>query len=73
MLRDGCHGTAKSPLTRYGEYKNDGPGTVVTGRVDWHGFHVIRDASEASAFTVDNFIQGNRWLPSTGVEFTPGL
>ncbi|KAL6644411.1 hypothetical protein ACP70R_016019 [Stipagrostis hirtigluma subsp. patula] len=57
----------------YAEYNNNGPGADVSGRVDWHGFHVIHDATEADAFTVARFINGNDWLPSTGVVYTPGL
>jgi hypothetical protein len=30
-------------------------------------------AADASNFTVDIFIGGNHWLPSTGVRYTPGL
>lgn len=57
----------------YGEYNNHGPGANVDNRVKWRGFHIIRDASEAGKFTVESFIQGNQWLPSTGVDYTPGL
>ncbi|CAN6282155.1 unnamed protein product [Urochloa humidicola] len=56
----------------YAEYKNTGPGSVVTGRVKWPGFHVL-NAAEASKFTVSSFINGLEWLPGTGVDFTPGL
>ncbi|KAM0928139.1 hypothetical protein ACQ4PT_002297 [Festuca glaucescens] len=65
-----------SPLVNdlfYGEYKNGGPGADVSGRVKWPGYHVIKDMSEASNFTVRSFIQGDEWLPSTGVDYTPGL
>ncbi|TVU45983.1 hypothetical protein EJB05_05493, partial [Eragrostis curvula] len=56
----------------YAEYNNTGPGSDTTGRVKWPGFHVI-GAAEASKFTVASFIFGGTWLPSIGVEFTPGL
>uniref|UniRef100_J3MZR7 Pectinesterase n=1 Tax=Oryza brachyantha TaxID=4533 RepID=J3MZR7_ORYBR len=56
----------------YGEYRNEGEGGNVSGRVKWPGFHVIEDASEAAKFTVDSFIQGNLWIPK-GVEHDPGL
>ncbi|CAM8965842.1 unnamed protein product [Rhodiola kirilowii] len=36
----------------YGEYKNYGPGSAVSQRVKWPGYHVIRDASIASFFTI---------------------
>ncbi|XP_068657838.1 putative pectinesterase/pectinesterase inhibitor 22 [Aristolochia californica] len=57
----------------YGEYNNYGPGAAVQGRVTWPGYHVIRDASQASIFTVARFIDGQSWLPATGVSFTAGL
>ncbi|KAK4476712.1 hypothetical protein RD792_015872 [Penstemon davidsonii] len=57
----------------YGEYRNYGPGGSVSGRVRWPGYHVIRDASTASFFTVGRFIDGMSWLPATGVKFSAGL
>lgn len=41
----------------YGEYNNSGPGSDVTGRVKWPGFHVL-DAAEADNFTVSRFSNG---------------
>ncbi|KAI6672447.1 hypothetical protein NL676_000353 [Syzygium grande] len=57
----------------YGEYMNDGPGAGVGGRVKWPGYRVITSATEASKFTVGQFISGSSWLPSTGVAFVAGL
>ncbi|TQD69093.1 hypothetical protein C1H46_045374 [Malus baccata] len=57
----------------YGEYKNIGPGAPTTGRVKWGGYRIITSSSEASKFTVDNFIAGSSWLPATNVPFTAGL
>ena len=57
----------------YAEYMNTGPGASTANRVNWKGYHVITSASEASKFTVGNFIAGGSWLPSTGVPFTSGL
>ncbi|KAF3433134.1 hypothetical protein FNV43_RR24236 [Rhamnella rubrinervis] len=57
----------------YGEYKNIGPASSTSRRVNWRGYRVITSASEASQFTVANFIAGNSWLPATGVPFTSGL
>ncbi|GJN03663.1 hypothetical protein PR202_ga21134 [Eleusine coracana subsp. coracana] len=57
----------------YGEYMNTGPGAGVAGRVGWPGFHVMNSAAEAGNFTVAQFIEGNMWLPTTGVKFTAGL
>ncbi|XP_065859347.1 pectinesterase 2 [Euphorbia lathyris] len=57
----------------YGEYMNTGPGSSTANRVKWKGYRVITSATEASQFTVGNFISGTSWLPATGVPFTPGL
>ncbi|WOL10315.1 hypothetical protein Cni_G19070 [Canna indica] len=57
----------------YGEYMNRGPGSDTTNRVQWPGYKVITSASEASTFTVGNFIQGDQWLVSTSVPFNSGL
>ncbi|KAL7183971.1 hypothetical protein ACSBR2_026195 [Camellia fascicularis] len=57
----------------YGEYKNSGPGSSTSGRVKWGGYRVISSATEASQFSVANFIAGQLWLPSTSVPFTSGL
>nr|GMD65084.1 pectinesterase 2-like [Ipomoea batatas] len=57
----------------YGEYLNTGAGASTTNRVKWGGYHVITSATEASKFTVGNFIAGGSWLPATNVPFTSGL
>ncbi|MCL7039775.1 hypothetical protein MKW94_001185 [Papaver nudicaule] len=57
----------------YGEYMNYGPGSSLSGRIKWPGYHVIHDAVTANIFTVGRFIDGKVWLPSTGVKFQVGL
>uniref|UniRef100_K3YL78 Pectinesterase n=2 Tax=Setaria TaxID=4554 RepID=K3YL78_SETIT len=57
----------------YGEYMNTGPGAGVGARVRWPGFHVMTSPAEAGNFTVAQFIEGNMWLPPTGVKYTAGL
>lgn len=57
----------------YAEYANTGAGSSTANRVKWKGYHVLTSASQATPFTVGNFISGNSWLPSTGVPFTSGL
>ncbi|XWS60082.1 hypothetical protein CRYUN_Cryun07bG0003700 [Craigia yunnanensis] len=57
----------------YGEYKNIGPAASTSRRVKWKGYRVITSATEASKFTVANFIAGRSWLPDTGVPFIPSL
>nr|QIR83186.1 pectin methylesterase 28 [Cunninghamia lanceolata] len=57
----------------YGEYMNRGPGAGTANRVKWKGYHVIKTSSEASQFTVNQFLQGDSWLPSTGVQYIGGF
>ena len=57
----------------YGEYMNFGPGGSLSRRVNWPGYHASLNDSAAGSYTVANFIQGNLWLPSTGVKYTAGL
>ncbi|XP_058077240.1 pectinesterase-like [Magnolia sinica] len=56
----------------YAEYNNSGPGSGTGSRVPWPGYHVI-NASDASNFTVSNFLLGDNWIPSSGVPFTGSL
>ena len=57
----------------YAEYKNIGDGASTHGRVKWPGFHVLNTIEDAMPFTVSKFIQGDKWIPSSGVPFTPGI
>ncbi|KAI4301746.1 hypothetical protein L6164_034993 [Bauhinia variegata] len=56
----------------YAEFDNWGPGSNTSNRVTWPGYHVI-NATDAINFTVSNFIQGDAWLPATGVLYDGGL
>ncbi|CAA3005779.1 probable pectinesterase pectinesterase inhibitor 36 [Olea europaea subsp. europaea] len=53
----------------YAEYMNTRIGASTQYRVKWPSFHVLKDHQEASPFIVKNFIQGDSWIPSTGVPF----
>uniref|UniRef100_A0A0E0K612 Pectinesterase n=1 Tax=Oryza punctata TaxID=4537 RepID=A0A0E0K612_ORYPU len=57
----------------YGEYGNTGPGAGTRRRVTWSGVHTSMSTSDATRFTVANFIVGDAWLPGTGVTYTSGL
>ncbi|KAJ1418761.1 Pectinesterase, catalytic [Sesbania bispinosa] len=57
----------------YAEYMNSGQGAGLANRVKWSGYHALNDSKQASNFTVAQFIEGNLWLPSTGVTYTAGL
>ncbi|GKV32008.1 hypothetical protein SLEP1_g40648 [Rubroshorea leprosula] len=56
----------------YAEFNNTGAGSNTSNRVTWPGYHVI-NATDAVNFTVSNFIEGQFWLPATGVPFDAGL
>ncbi|KAL0535344.1 hypothetical protein IC582_029673 [Cucumis melo] len=56
----------------YGEFNNYGPRADVSKRVKWTGYHILNKKS-ALRFTVDNFINGSKWLPETGIPFRHGL
>ncbi|CAK8579598.1 unnamed protein product [Lathyrus sativus] len=57
----------------YGEYMNIGDGANTDGRVNWAGFHVITNPSEAVKFSVGNFLAGESWISGSGVPFDAGL
>lgn len=57
----------------YAEYRNYGPGGELGGRVKWPGYHILNGSDQVKQFTVDEFIAGNTWLPSTGIGYTAGL
>ncbi|KAJ1402380.1 Pectinesterase, catalytic [Sesbania bispinosa] len=56
----------------YAEYANTGPGSDTSNRVTWPGYHVI-NSTDATNFTVSNFLSGDDWLPQTGVPYLSGL
>ncbi|KAF2285097.1 hypothetical protein GH714_037869 [Hevea brasiliensis] len=57
----------------YGEYLNYGPGAGLANRVKWPGYHIFNTSNQANNFTVAQFIEGNLWLPSTGVRYTAAV
>ncbi|XP_057718438.1 pectinesterase-like [Arachis stenosperma] len=67
------NGTFALDTLYYGEYQNRGPGSNTSARVKWPGYRVITNSTEASQFTVKQFILGDEWLNSTGVPFFTGL
>lgn len=54
----------------YGEYMNVGPGANTGGRVNWPGYHPVMSTEEAEMFSVRSILDGDSWLPATGVPFT---
>ncbi|CAL5394637.1 unnamed protein product [Camellia sinensis] len=56
----------------YAEFQNIGPSSSTKNRVAWKGLRKITN-KQANTFTVKLFINGDKWLPSTGVSYKPGL
>ncbi|GAA0160244.1 esterase [Lithospermum erythrorhizon] len=46
----------------YGEFENSGPGANTTARVSWSN---QIPAEHVNSYSVQNFIQGNEWLPTS--------
>ncbi|KAL5996240.1 hypothetical protein ACLOJK_026314 [Asimina triloba] len=63
------NGTFALDTLFYAEYQNRGPGANTDNRVKWPGYKLLNSSVDAQPFTVRNFIQGDLWLPSTGVPF----
>ncbi|WOL06227.1 pectinesterase-like [Canna indica] len=57
----------------YAEFRNTGPGSRMSQRVRWPGYHVIVRPSIMRPFTVGRFIAGQQWIPATGVPFDPSF
>uniref|UniRef100_A0A803NUY0 Pectinesterase inhibitor domain-containing protein n=1 Tax=Cannabis sativa TaxID=3483 RepID=A0A803NUY0_CANSA len=57
----------------YGEFMNFGPGAGLGSRVKWPGYRTFNDSNQVHNYTVAQFIEGNLWLPSTGVKYSAGL
>lgn len=57
----------------YGEYMNYGPGSGLGSRVKWPGFHALKSVHQAANYTVAQFIEGNTWLPNTGITYIAGF
>ncbi|PKU69474.1 probable pectinesterase/pectinesterase inhibitor 12 [Dendrobium catenatum] len=56
----------------YGEFENEGAGAAKKGRVQWKGVRRL-GRGEAAGFSVADFIQGDLWIPATGVPFDPQI
>ncbi|GLT51944.1 hypothetical protein SLA2020_253150 [Shorea laevis] len=54
----------------YAEYMNTGAGASTANRVKWPGFRVLNSRKEARPFELSNFIQGESWIPESGVPFS---
>ncbi|KAL7149698.1 hypothetical protein ABFS83_05G058200 [Erythranthe nasuta] len=67
------NGVGAPDTISYIEYNNVGPGASTAERVTWKGLSVNDTQSDAGKFTVRSFIDGDNWLPSTGVPYQADL
>lgn len=65
-------GNTAPPTIFYAEYQNLGPGASTKNRVKWKGLKSITKKL-ASQFTVKAFLQGDTWIPQTGISYNSGL
>lgn len=56
----------------YSEHDNRGPGAALTKRVKWKGIKEITP-QQAEAYTPGKFINGDSWIPATGVPYNSGM
>lgn len=57
----------------YAEYQNSGPGAATKNRVKWRGLRLNLNADQAKKFTVEKFINREKWISATGVSYKSGL
>ncbi|KAF5742482.1 pectinesterase/pectinesterase inhibitor 46 [Tripterygium wilfordii] len=56
----------------YAEFQNSGQGSSTQNRVKWKGLRSITH-KDASKFTVQSLLQGQKWIGDAGVSYKPGL
>lgn len=66
-------GTTAPSTIFYAEFQNSGPGAATRNRVNWKGLKLNLNAGQVKKFTVGPFIQGDKWIPVTGVTYKSGL
>ncbi|XP_047940293.1 probable pectinesterase/pectinesterase inhibitor 46 [Salvia hispanica] len=66
-------GTSAPDTIFYAEYGNWGPGAVTKKRVNWKGLKLNLDAKQVNKFTVDKFVNKDKWIKDTGVTYKSGL
>lgn len=66
-------GSGRDSTVFYAEFNNTGPGSPTDQRVKWPGYHSVTDPSDIEQYSVANFIDGESWIPDTGVPFDSGI
>lgn len=67
------YGSVRTDKLSYIEFANEGPGARTDGRVKWPGVRVVYDQNEVEGFTASRFLDGDNWIPETGIPYHPGL
>ncbi|KAL3837916.1 hypothetical protein ACJIZ3_022507 [Penstemon smallii] len=57
----------------YAEFQNLGAGAVTRNRVKWSGLKLNLNAAQVRKFTVGPFVNGDKWIPATGVSYKSGF
>ncbi|XP_050218274.1 putative pectinesterase/pectinesterase inhibitor 28 [Mercurialis annua] len=65
-------GTLGTDTCSFSEYGNRGLGAKLTGRVTWKGIVKLAPL-DAENFTAGKFLQGDKWIPATGVPYSAGM
>lgn len=66
-------GTSAPSTIFYAEFQNFGPGAGTKNRVKWTGLKLGLTAKQVSKFTAGPFVNGDKWIPATGVTYKSGL
>ncbi|XP_009594458.1 pectinesterase [Nicotiana tomentosiformis] len=56
----------------YTEFNNRGSGSSKTERAKWQGVKELQ-INRVQRFTASQFLDGDAWIPSTGIPYTPGF
>ncbi|KAL7170534.1 hypothetical protein ACSBR2_035412 [Camellia fascicularis] len=60
-------------IMMFAEYNNQGLGAYSSRRAKLPGYKVFKSAAEAIPFTVSKLIDGDSWIPQTGIPYRGGL
>ncbi|CAL5422093.1 unnamed protein product [Camellia sinensis] len=73
VLPEGWTWCCNNTILMFAEYNNRGPGANTSRRAKLSGYKVFQSAAEATPFTVSKLIDGDSWIPQTGIPYRGGL
>ncbi|CAL5350621.1 unnamed protein product [Camellia sinensis] len=73
VLPEGWTWCCNNTIMMFAEYNNRGPGADTSRRAKLSGYNVFKSATEATPFTVSKLIDGDSWIPQTGIPYRGGL